>query len=340
MTKERFLAGFACMRGGESVVGCGMNYLKGTIAGTLLALVVALPFVMAGDEAELEAQFDGLLAAARDTESDFKAVYAEAEEKGLASSLLLESKVLRGLSTGDLDALLTLIPELESPGEDFRFGLGEEFTFISTLQLDGFSDALKCIDAYKKDDLAAFEKFAISSFSKAPDFNQAFGIGELLNQIRYDEVQAIAMESVGVPMDMELASVEGDVRTLSGWMGDNKALLIDFWASWCGPCIRLMPALKDKSETLASQGVFVAGVNTDRGSSQKTKAESTREKHGMESVPWLLDRNGGDLSNHLMVDSIPRMVLIDPEGNVLYNGHPSDPALKAALGKIGVTLEH
>jgi hypothetical protein len=99
-----------------------------------------------------------------------------------------------------------------------------------------------------------------------------------------------------------------------------------------------MPSLKEKQAKLSGQGVFVAGVNTDRRD-QLDSAIKVREREDMGSVPWLLDRDGGDLSGMLMIDSIPRMVLIDREGVVLYNGHPSDPSLNAALAEAGVELE-
>ncbi|MDQ8201558.1 TlpA disulfide reductase family protein [Pelagicoccus sp. SDUM812003] len=302
----------------------------------LFTLTALVPCVSWGQsEASLKEQHDALIATARDESADYASAVEEAREAGMSSSWLLEADIVRALSTGDVEGILGLLPRLDAVGDDFRYGVGREF--ISAQQLSGFADTLRCVVAYREEDMERFERFAVESFRKAPGFNQAFGIGNLLSQYRHQQAREEAMADFRIPMDMVLANVEGESKTLAEWVGDDKALLLDFWASWCGPCIRLMPSLREKSAALSEQGIFVAGVNTDE-SEQLEKATKVREQRQMESVPWLLDRNGGDLSMMLMIDSIPRMVLVDPEGRVLYNGHPSDPKLGDALAKLDVSL--
>ncbi len=304
------------------------------ITRNFLALAIVASSAVAGFSAS-EEEHDALIALAKDKDSDFAAELSAAVDDGMSSDWLLEAEIIRALSTGDANAMFDLIPRIDAAGEEFRYGVGRDF--YSAQQLAGFADVLRCVVAYRAGDTEKFEKFAVSSFEKAPDFNGAFGIGELLAQQRREAAQKDAMADFRVPMDMVLASSEGDSKSLREWMGDDEVLLVDFWASWCGPCIRLMPSLREKQEKLSKQGVFVAGVNTDRRD-QLENAKTVREREEMESVPWLLDRNGGDLSGMLMVDSIPRMVLIDREGQVLYNGHPSDAELGVALAKVGVEL--
>ena len=118
----------------------------------------------------------------------------------------------------------------------------------------------------------------------------------------------------------------------------HKALLLDFWASWCGPCIRLMPELQQRANTLPAQGIYVAGINTDK-EDPLTKAAEVKEAQNMD-MPWLVESEAQTLSQLLAIDSIPRMVLIAPDGKVLFNGHPLEEKLAAALDKLGVTLEN
>lgn len=283
-----------------------------------------------------EERHDALLATAREEGGDFETALAEAREAGLPDSWLLEARLLRSLAQGELEPLMAMIPELQDVGEDFRFGIGR--TFISEMQLEGFVDTLKSVQAYQRGNMEEFADLAVSSYRKAPDFNKGFGIGDLLANYRYQQVQETAASDMSVPMDMEFTNVEGETKSLKQWMGDKELALLDFWASWCGPCLRLMPELKEKAATLPEQGVYVAAVNTDQGD-QMAAAKKVREQRDMESVPWLLDPNGSKLSSHLMIDSIPRMVLVDREGNILYNGHPMDPSLGEALAKVGVELK-
>ncbi|MBK1878211.1 TlpA family protein disulfide reductase [Pelagicoccus mobilis] len=297
--------------------------------------LIATVSVLAGAAMAGEAEHDALVALAKDKESDFETALSEAVESGMSADWILEAEIVRMLSTGDFAAMTGLPERIDAVGDDFRFGVGRDF--YSAEQLEGFADTLRCVIAYQASDKEAFEKYAIRSYAKAPGFNSAFGIGELLARQKMEAAQEMAMADFKVPMDMVLANAEGESKTLSEWMGQDEVMLVDFWASWCGPCIRLMPSLKEKQEKLSKQGVFVAGINTDKRD-QLNNATTVRERQGMDSVPWLLDRNGGDLSGMLMIDSIPRMVLIDREGSVLYNGHPQDPSLNDALASVGVDL--
>ena len=68
------------------------------------------------------------------------------------------------------------------------------------------------------------------------------------------------------------------------------------------------------------------------------KAKQTREQHNLQVVPWLIEPTERPLSQLLMINSIPRMILVGPEGKVLYNGHPMDPGLKTALAKLDVKI--
>ena len=59
----------------------------------------------------------------------------------------------------------------------------------------------------------------------------------------------------------------------------------------------------------------------------------------MYGVTWLVEPNGKPFSELLKISSIPRMILLSPEGRVLFNGHPHDPALWTALKKIDPKID-
>ena len=101
--------------------------------------------------------------------------------------------------------------------------------------------------------------------------------------------------------------------------------------------MQLMPELRTKGETLPSQGVVVMAMNTD-ADDPIGKAKKVRDQHNMDVMPWLLEPEDRPLSRLLMIDSIPRMILVNAEGKVLYNGHPMDPSLKSALAALEVKI--
>ena len=153
------------------------------------------------------------------------------------------------------------------------------------------------------------------------------------NIIDLDEPK-IDLSKIQIPMDLEIEESNGNKTTLAALTKGKKAVMLDFWATWCGPCMALMPELKKKAKKLGPQGIVVAGMNVERG---LKKAERTRKKLEIDFT-WLVEPKGEPLSGPLEIDSIPRMVLISPEGKVLFNGHPQDAGLAEALAEIGVEL--
>ncbi len=281
-----------------------------------------------------EEALEALRASAIDQEADFDAAYATAEKVGIDAPTLLESKVLRLLGGGDLQAVLALIPALEENVD--LFAIGEGGFFSTKSQAHGLVENLKAMKAREEGDWEAFEAHVKEGFWKSPELSNMFGISRLITDRHNSLAQKEAMDSLRLPLDLAIQSVDGTTTTLGDMVSGQKAVLLDFWASWCGPCIALMPELKHKAEVLPSQGVYVAGMNTDR-SDQLRLAREVQEKHGMD-MPWLIEPESSPYSTALMINSIPRMILVGPEGNVLFNGHPMDPELSSTLSSIGVSL--
>jgi len=61
--------------------------------------------------------------------------------------------------------------------------------------------------------------------------------------------------------DFAMKDLEGDVRNISEW--DGKVLLVNFWATWCPPCMREIPLLVELQEKYAAQGFQIIGVAID-----------------------------------------------------------------------------
>ncbi|MDP0501900.1 MAG: TlpA disulfide reductase family protein [Verrucomicrobiota bacterium JB022] len=298
-------------------------------------LAAATPaFLVAQDQPTVEA-LETLREAASNPEGDFMSAYDAAQEAGVAKGELAAARVLYLMRQGDANGLLAMLGDLEAAMDEIEYS--PQSSFASRDQLEGLIEALKAFRAYRDSDMEAFETHTKKSFWLWPQWVTSFGIDQIVLQMRFEDIQKAAMENLSIDMSYEVRDLEGNPVSLASLAEGKKAVLLDFWASWCGPCIRLMPELKQRAASLSAQGIYVAGMNTDE-EDPLNKAKQTQEQHGMD-MPWLVEAEVPELSGELYIDSIPRMVLLSPEGKVLYNGHPMDEALGDALAKLGVTLE-
>ena len=187
----------------------------------------------------------------------------------------------------------------------------------------------KAMQAANKSDHAGFKKHVTEAFWLSPGNAEIFA-----GQIQKIRDRA-AMEKLVFKFDTPLLDTEGEETTLAPLIKDRKAILIDFWASWCEPCMLLMPELQAKAELLEKHGIQVVALNTE---ADPVTASAVKKNQEM-GLPWLVEPASEPLSQLFRITSIPRMVLISADGKVHYNGHPSDPKLWVALKKIVPDLE-
>ena len=185
------------------------------------------------------------------------------------------------------------------------------------------ADAKKSWDA---GDMDAAEAEIGKAFVQMPEIAAGVG-GPWINEYW----QAKLMDEVSIPMDKPLGVVneEGKTVTLADLAKGKKAVYIDFWASWCGPCMQAMPELKARAAEYTPEGIVFAAVNLeDQAAASKV---ATDLDIASTSINWLLETKDFALSDLLNVTSIPQVALISPEGTVLWLGHPADPALVSTL---------
>lgn len=121
--------------------------------------------------------------------------------------------------------------------------------------------------------------------------------------------------------DFTLKSASGENLRLSELRGD--VVMINFWASWCGPCRQEMPILSELHDKYKSMGFTVLGVNVEENSSEARKLL----KEMPVSFPVLFD-NDSSVSRQYDVVAMPSTVLVDRNGNVRYLHKGYKPGLE------------
>ena len=115
--------------------------------------------------------------------------------------------------------------------------------------------------------------------------------------------------------DFEMADVDGNMRKLSEFIAANEVTLVDFWASWCGPCRAEMPAVKAAYEAYKDKGFGIVGVSLDNNKEAWVGAIANL---GM-AWPQLSDLQGWGCAGAKLygVNSIPATVLVAKDGTIL-----------------------
>jgi thiol-disulfide isomerase/thioredoxin/outer membrane lipoprotein-sorting protein len=132
-------------------------------------------------------------------------------------------------------------------------------------------------------------------------------------------------------IDFTLKDLNGRAHSLKSLRG--KVVLLDFWATWCGPCRVTMPQVAKIHAEYKNRGVEVMSINVGESA---TKAGAYVKKNGY-LFTTLLDQDHR-VSSQYRVNGIPTLVVIDRAGTVsdYLVGVRDDVALRAALKKAGV----
>jgi thiol-disulfide isomerase/thioredoxin len=175
---------------------------------------------------------------------------------------------------------------------------------------------------------------------KPPDFSNYSGPVLLLGESHSstsapssanDQTSSVSRTDAAAAPDFTLEDLSGKTFSLSMMRG--RTVLLDFWASWCGPCRSEMPVLERLHRQFAERGLMVVGVNVEE---PRETAARFIEQQGY-TFTVLLDRRL-EASMLYNARALPTLVLVDAEGNIRAYGHGtrSEAELRADLHRVGL----
>ncbi len=292
-----------------------MQYMKQVATATVAAADKALPRLAATDPAYEEAataKLESLMMLGRlgdkqaaATLNTFAATLVDSQSPTLAieaKRLLLVSKAQTLFAKRDLAGAVALIGETKQlleadPNDSATAGLAMQLASAFE-HMPGGSDAAR--QAYQ----AFGPIFATSSNESIRQMAESFA-GTLRR-----------LSLPGNPMQIAGTLLNGqpfDQQTLAG-----KVVLVDFWATWCGPCVAEIPNVLEQYEKYHAQGFEVVGISLDQDRDALEKFVADRK------IPWpiLFEPSEGDgwqhpLATYYGISGIPTVILIGRDGNVI-----------------------
>ncbi|HEY9256679.1 TlpA disulfide reductase family protein [Chitinophaga sp.] len=147
---------------------------------------------------------------------------------------------------------------------------------------------------------------------------------DLKQTIITNKAQAMRLKT-GQPMpSVKYPDANGQLAGLEKYKG--KYLLVDFWASWCGPCRQAIPKVKELYASYKDKGFEVVSISIDTDKNAWKKAMKEEE------MPWeqMLSDNKDKTMEQFQFSGIPTMYLVDNEGKIIerFTGYSDEAATK------------
>jgi hypothetical protein len=279
-----------------------------------------------------ESALDNLLAE-RDSIKAFEKAVGVARKSGVSDQAILEARFLFHVDRREDAMIAAMLPEFLKRRDQFKL----EDSAIFAVREDWLAviEYVQAIDALAKGEKDAFKKHITEAFWLSP--SQASAFAPHIERMRLDET----MRSVKVDFSIKLIPLApGDPVALESLIKGKKALLFHFWSPMSQECEASMPDFVASAAMLvASNFAVVSLIPNDAPKLLDDARGMIRPLGDKPPGAWLVDSKENSLGRELRVQNLPTMVLVSPDGKILFNGDPTDEMFWNALKKIDARVE-
>jgi thiol-disulfide isomerase/thioredoxin len=232
---------------------------------------------------------------------------------------------------------------------NFGQGAGTRNDFI-ILEKEAFQ---KRVAYYKNgmDSIAKLYPNADAELMKRVDDRNNSYFGQM--EKNYDAMHARALQEEKAYAKLKAGQPAPEFNDYEDYNGGTKSLkdfrgnfvYIDIWATWCQPCLAQIPYLKQLEKEFEGKNISFVSISTDGSRRSQGSWEKAREKwktmvriKEMSGVQLWAGEDKQQFSMNYMANTIPRFILIDPEGKMINHNEmrPSSPRISEYLTSLGV----
>jgi hypothetical protein len=277
--------------------------------------------------AERESALDELLSE-RESADALALAIAKARKSGVAEQAVLEARFLFHVDRREDAAIAAMLPEFLKQRGTFKiedsaiFGVKEDWLAVV--------EYVQAIHALENGQAAAFKTHITEAFWLSP--RQASAFASHIDRLRLEE----SMREVKIDLNTRLTSLnEPETVSLSSLIAEKKALIFHFWSPSSSESEASMPDYLATAKSLTENAIAMVSILPDNAPQHVADARAMIRPLGNHPPgAWLIDSKENPFTQQLRVQQLPIFVIISTTGNVLFNGHPADPALWTALQKI------
>ncbi len=253
-------------------------------------------------ESAVAVDFTASLATVKDNgglNDQMNAISNEVAKAGEALNAKIAEMQSQGKSRDEIAAALN--PELEKVYDIYRNAIKE--------------NKENMIGAYILGMVAPQFYPSLAEFEEAADGVKYAGKVFAVRQYREGLLKAAATQAGKMFVDFSGFALDGTVSRLSDYVGKGKYVLVDFWASWCGPCKGEIPSLIELQNRFGGEKFTVLGVNVW---DEEAKFRAALTEEGITYPQIFIPRDNKDNATELYgINGIPQIILFAPDGTIV-----------------------